>query len=152
MRQRFEGDEVDFAAFHVLKTLCHRGPMRLSSLASALELDASTVSRHARQLEDRGLLERTGDPDDGRASRVTVSEHGEACLEKGASLRRALIAGALESWTDAEREQLRVLLNRFQDDLLSQHTDAHAHGTHPDGAHERTTHPHTAHHHDEENS
>src|SRR3954463_8251829 len=68
LRQRQPGDAIDYSAFPLLKLLSHQGPMRLSALASVLGLDASTVSRHARQLEDRGLLERTGDPDDGRAS------------------------------------------------------------------------------------
>ena len=72
-------------AFPILKLLSHQGPLRLSALAQVLGLDASTVSRHAQQLEDRGLLERTGDPDDGRASRVAVSERGHACL--GQALR-----------------------------------------------------------------
>ena len=80
MRQRQPGDVIDYSAFPILKLLTHQGPMRLSALAQVLGLDASTVSRHARQLEDRGLLERTEDPDDGRASRVAVSEHGSACL------------------------------------------------------------------------
>src|SRR5919107_1359087 len=83
VRQRQPGDMIDYAAFPLLKLLSHQGPMRLSGLASVLGLDASTVSRHARQLEDRGLLERTGDPDDGRASPIAVSTHGAACLTRG---------------------------------------------------------------------
>src|SRR5512143_2553500 len=62
MRQRQPGDAIDYSAFPILKLLSHQGPMRLSALAQVLGLDASTVSRHARQLEDRGLLERTEDP------------------------------------------------------------------------------------------
>ncbi len=121
MRHRAPGDQIDFSAWPVLKTLVHNGPMRLSALAAELGLDASTVSRHARQLEDRGLLERTDDPDDGRASRVAVSEHGVACLEQGAQARRAVIAAVLDAWDDRDREQLRVLLTRFYTDLNATH-------------------------------
>ena len=85
MRQRQPGDVIDYSAFPILKLLSHQGPMRLSALAQVLGLDASTVSRHARQLEDRGLLERTEDPDDGRASRVAVSERGQRLPGAGAS-------------------------------------------------------------------
>jgi DNA-binding MarR family transcriptional regulator len=119
MRQRQPGDEVDYSAFPILKLLSHQGPMRLSALAGVLGLDASTVSRHARQLEDRGLLERTGDPDDGRASRVAVSELGDAALARGFETRRALITSALDGWSDAERETLRTLLHRLVQDLMS---------------------------------
>ena len=122
MKHRHPGDEIDFSAFPILKVLSHQGPMRLSSLASVLELDASTVSRHAKQLEDRGLVERTDDPDDRRASRVTVSESGHTCLAKGFAARRGVITTALEGWTPEERETLRTLLHRLVLDLASTHT------------------------------
>jgi DNA-binding MarR family transcriptional regulator len=119
MKQRYPGDEIDFSAFPILKLLSVRGPMRLSALAHLLELDASTVSRHARQLEDRGLLQRTDDPDDGRASRVAVSETGNSCLAKGFEVRRGLITKALEGWTPDERDTLRDLLHRLVQDLTT---------------------------------
>ena len=122
MRHRVAGDPLDLSALPVLKALQQHGPMRLSALAAELGLDASTISRHVRQLEDRGLIERTGDPDDGRASRVGVSEHGLSCLEQGANARRALIAQVLHDWPDEDREQLRQLLTRFHNDLTATRT------------------------------
>jgi DNA-binding MarR family transcriptional regulator len=103
LRQRQPGDAIDYSAFPLLKLLSHQGPMRLSALAAVIGLDASTVSRHARQLEDRGLLERTDDPDDRRASRIAVSAQGSACLAQGFETRRQLITHALDGWTDVER-------------------------------------------------
>jgi DNA-binding MarR family transcriptional regulator len=119
MRQRHPGDQIDFSAIPMLKTLKHNGPMRLSALAGHLGLDASTVSRQARQFEGRGLLERTGDPEDGRASRVALSEHGARCLEEGADARRAMIASILDGWPSEDRERLRTLLTRFYTDLIA---------------------------------
>jgi DNA-binding MarR family transcriptional regulator len=119
VRQRQPGDAIDYSAFPILKLLSHQGPMRLSGLASVLGLDASTVSRHARQLEDRGLIERTEDPDDGRASRVAISEMGNTCLAKGFETRRQLMTHALDGWTDEERETLRTLLHRLVQSLLT---------------------------------
>ncbi len=123
MRQRQPGDAIDYSAFPILKLLSHQGPMRLSALAQVLGLDASTVSRHARQLEDRGLLERTEDPDDGRASRVAVSERGNSCLGQAFETRRHVITNALDGFTDAERDTLRTLLHRLVESLMTQ-TDA----------------------------
>ncbi len=122
LRQRQPDDVLDYSAFPLLKLLAHQGPMRSSALAQALGLDASTVSRHVRQLEDRGLLERTGDPDDGRASRVAVSEQGRAGLAQGFETRRRLLASALHGWTDEERATLRSLLDRLATDLLTDST------------------------------
>lgn len=123
MRQRQPGDEIDLSAIFILKILRGCGPMRLSALAAMLELDASTVSRHVRHLEDRGLLERTSDPDDGRASMVAVTRRGGRCLEKHAVARRAVIGELLEDWTDDDRERLRSLLARVNRDLTTSTTE-----------------------------
>jgi DNA-binding MarR family transcriptional regulator len=113
MRQRLPGEDLEFAAIVLMKALLQRGALRLSSLAESLDLDASTVSRQVRQLEDRGLLERTRDPDDGRASRVSLTEQGKERLVAGAERRRALVGSLLEDWPPEDREHLRHLLTRL---------------------------------------
>src|SRR3954454_1921994 len=132
MRQRQPGDALDYSAFPILKLLTHQGPMRLSAVAAVLGLDASTVSRHVRQLEDRGLLERTDDPDDRRASRVPVSEQGNASLGPAFETRRHLITDALDGWTGEERETLRLLLHRLVESLMTQQ-DEHQQHQHQQG-------------------
>ena len=122
IRHKQPGDMVDFSAFPILKVLSHHGPMRLSALAQTLGLDASTVSRHARHLEERGLLERAEDPDDRRATRVAVSEHGQACLTTVFEARRQLITNSLDGLSRQERKTLRDLLNRLVDNLTTQET------------------------------
>lgn len=118
MRQRLPGEELEFTAIVLLKTLHHQGPLRLSALASLLEVDASTVSRQVRHLEERGIVERTDDPDDGRAFRIALSQEGRVRLESGAQRRRDFVARLLDSWPAEDRERLRVLLNRLNDDLV----------------------------------
>lgn len=117
MRQRHPGDLVDVTSYPLLKALLHLGPMRLSALAALLELDASTVSRHARHLEQRGLLERTDDPDDGRASRIALTQKGTTSLAGGLATRKAEISCALDGWTPQERETLRNLMQRLGEAL-----------------------------------
>jgi DNA-binding MarR family transcriptional regulator len=120
LRQRLPGDEFDFSSMALLKTLATQGPMRMSALASALHLDASTVSRQVRTLQDRGLVERTDDPDDGRASQIGISPHGLTALEDGGRRRRALIGVLMADWDDTDRETLRVLLHRLSLDFTHQ--------------------------------
>jgi DNA-binding MarR family transcriptional regulator len=120
LRTRLPGDEFEFSSLGLLKTVAYRGPIRLSSLAAALTLDASTVSRHVRALEDRGMLERTVDPEDGRASRIAVTAQGLRALEDGAERRRVLIGEVLADWDDPDREALRILLNRLSAAFASQ--------------------------------
>lgn len=121
LRQRMPGEQLELTAILLLKVLLHEGPLRPSALADALGVDASTVSRQVRHLEDRGLLERTADPDDRRASRLALSEEGRARLEEGAQCRRALVADLLESWSDEDRDRLKTLLTRLHTDLEHHH-------------------------------
>lgn len=118
MRQRLPGEELEFSLIALLKALAHRGALRLTDLAGVLDLDASTVSRHVRTLEERGLVARTTDPDDGRATRLALTDDGRERLEAGAARRRALVAELLEDWSAEDRETLRRLLTRLADDVL----------------------------------
>lgn len=113
IRQRLPGEDLDFAAIVLMKSLLQRGGMRLSTLATTLDVDASTVSRQVRQLEDRGLLERTPDTEDRRASQVSLTPEGQARLHAGAERRRALVADLLEEWPPEDRDRLRTLLTRL---------------------------------------
>ena len=112
LRQRTAGD-LDFSTFILLKTVDHLGPMRLSTLAAELHLDASTVSRHVKSLVDDGLLVRTTDPDDGRAFQVALSSDGDARIEEAAARRRELIGSLVGDWRDQDREDLRRLLHQI---------------------------------------
>ena len=118
LRQRQPGDVIDYSAFPILKLLCHQGPSRLSGIAQLLGLDASTVSRHVKQLEDRGLLARTDDPDDRRASRVDISDLGRSTLDEAFAVRRQVISAALDDFSPQERDTLQGLVQRLVESLV----------------------------------
>jgi DNA-binding MarR family transcriptional regulator len=119
MRQKMADDTLDFSLVPILKVLAGCGPLRLSSLAANLELDASTVSRHVKQLEEHGYLGRTIDPDDGRASRIALTDAGRVALDQHIARRKALIAAALDDWSDSDRESLRTILDRLNRRLVN---------------------------------
>lgn len=54
------------------------GALRLGQLSKRLGIAASTLTRNISRLEDRGLLRRVDDPDDGRAQRVDLTAAGHA--------------------------------------------------------------------------
>lgn len=113
MRQRMHGDAVDPGTFFLLKRLADRDAMRVTELAALANLDASTMSRHVAQLHRSGLIERTQDPDDGRAQRVAVSEHGRELLNISMIRRRAVLGKSVEDWDSSELETLGRLLGRI---------------------------------------
>lgn len=124
LRERHPDDLLDPSTMPLLFRLRCRGPERLSDLAAGLRLDASTVSRHVRQLEDGGLLERTGDPADGRASVVALSAVGASLLAEAMRRRRDTVTQLLTDYDDSDREQLRAVLVQLAA-AVQRHSDSH---------------------------
>ncbi len=112
MRQRLAGDQLEPATYWVLKHLAP-GSMRVTALATSTQLDTSTVSRHVSQLEHSGLVERSQDPDDRRAQRVTLTEEGRTQLEASTTRRREVLTHSLEDWDAADLADLERLLGRL---------------------------------------
>ena len=112
-RARIDGDSVDPSQAALLYTLKCRGAMRLGDIAEAMQLDASTVSRHVQQLGDRGFIDREPDPVDGRARIIALSRTGAATLKKSFDQRRAFLIEALAGWDATDRERLRHDLTRL---------------------------------------
>lgn len=107
----------DMAVAHVLVRLAENGPLRVSALAEAVGIDASTVSRKVTELVTAGLVERRPDPDDGRAHLLAVTEAGARCCELGRHKRIELVTTVLSGWPLDSRQRLAELLGRFADDV-----------------------------------
>jgi DNA-binding MarR family transcriptional regulator len=108
---------VDRAAYIALQRVADQGPVRMSDVAAALCLDLSTVSRQVRTLEDAGLLTRTVDPADRRASRLAATPEGTALVERMQATFSQILEGALADWSERDRAALSRLLERLADDL-----------------------------------
>jgi DNA-binding MarR family transcriptional regulator len=93
------------------------GPLRISDLASVLGLDLSTISRQVRALEDLGLLRRTPDPDDRRASLLEPTDDGRALVGEVKGAFSQLMKAALTDWSERDRHTLTTLLSRLAGDL-----------------------------------
>ena len=93
------------------------GSMRVADLADFAGLDASTVSRHVKALEDDGLVARDTDPDDRRAASVRITDRGRAFVKEALELRAQIIADATADWPQADRDQLADLMRRLADAL-----------------------------------
>jgi DNA-binding MarR family transcriptional regulator len=118
-RSRDPEDQVDPSSFPLAKQLMCHDAMRVTDVATRLGLDASTVSRQIKHLEDKGLVERTPDPADGRASLVQISATGQASMQAAFRRRYERIRAVLEPWTDDDRARLQELLTRLADDLAA---------------------------------
>jgi DNA-binding MarR family transcriptional regulator len=112
MRQRLVGDQMEPATYWVLKNLTS-GSIRITALAASTQLDTSTVSRHVTQLEQAGLVERSQDPDDGRAQRIGLTDEGRTQLAASTARRREALTNSLDGWDPTDLADLDRLLGRL---------------------------------------
>ncbi|MGY1856393.1 MarR family winged helix-turn-helix transcriptional regulator [Modestobacter sp. SYSU DS0290] len=105
--------ELDGAAYGLLVLLDDAGPLRASDVVAKLGLDKSTVSRQVASLVDLGLVDRTADPDDGRAQVLSTSAEGHRRLSELRDARRARWEADLSDWDTADVATLAELLGRL---------------------------------------
>ena len=123
LKARLPQGHVDPALMFVLHQIQANGSLRVSELAGCMGLDASTASRHVRNLEDGGYLARTGDPGDRRASRVRLTPKGRGALSRALRARALVVDRAIADWPDEDRATLASLMTRLADSLDRLHTD-----------------------------
>lgn len=104
---------MDPGAFPVLHHLAVCGPSRQGPLADALGLDASTVSRHVRTLTAEGQVDASRDPEDGRATVLTITGPGRVHLLERLRAHRSTLQAATSGFTPEERAELVRLLQKL---------------------------------------
>lgn len=100
--------------------LVRRGPMRSGDLASAMNLDQSTVSRHLAHLDAAGLVARSPDPADGRAQLVAATAAGQEQAHRLIATRVQEFEQVVDAWPARDRSEFARLLNRFSEEFAGQ--------------------------------
>lgn len=113
------GLPLDRAAYPLLRGIAECGPVRLSDLAARLGVQVSTASRQVKDLEQAGLVERTGDPKDGRVSMLALAPAGREALKKLRESWRRALAEILEEWPEEDRDALGALLSRLAAGMIA---------------------------------
>ncbi|MGO2052026.1 MarR family transcriptional regulator [Arthrobacter sp. MYb229] len=104
------GDGRSVTAWRVLSVLHRQGPQRVGDLAVQQRIAQPSMTGLVMRLEKDGLVQRAADPQDGRASLVSVTELGVE--ELTAYRQRAInaLTGSIEAMTEPERETLNRAL------------------------------------------
>lgn len=103
---------LDHSAYPILFGLA-REPHRVSDLAEAIHSDVSTVSRQVAGLVRGGYVDRTPDPDDGRAQVLTLSAAGRRVIREARQRREAWLSELLADWPADEISTFTTLLGKF---------------------------------------
>lgn len=112
-RARSVHPELQPSTYPMLTWLHTHGPMRASEIACSFGIDKGAVSRQVQQLLELGLVDRTPDPDDGRATLLSTSEMARARLDELKQARRVWIDHRLGDLSDADLAQFVGLLGRY---------------------------------------
>ena len=107
------GQPLDWAPYAALARIEQFGPIRLTDLAAAMEIDISTASRHVRTLERRQLVARTSDPDDLRVRQLELTAAGGSVLRRARTARLAAIRERLAVWSPHDIGELARLLEQL---------------------------------------
>lgn len=113
------GETLDQPSHQALRHLLAWGAMRPTALADALGTGASHVSKIVGRLEQGGLVQRSTDPSDRRASLVTLTEAGETAARGVYELGDRMIAEVLGGWSAADVRRYTELTERFVSDAIT---------------------------------
>ena len=109
-RLRTAGGGLSHGLLSALATISKQGPLRLAELAQVEQVSAPSTTRLVAELEAKGLVSRTPDPDDGRAILISVTEAGQRTVLVARSARADVMAELLERLAPDEVAAIAVAL------------------------------------------
>ena len=112
-RSRLSGVDLLPTAVWTLAAVNRLGPVRLTDLASDMELEPSRISKEINRLAEAGLVEQETDPSDRRAILITATDKGTDAWRRYRKAVDQQLARTLESWSDRDITKLAALLTRL---------------------------------------
>jgi DNA-binding MarR family transcriptional regulator len=101
------GEELSPSQTTALATIDRHGPLTPSELAVRERIQRPTVTRIVALLEQRGLVQRTRDPQDRRSSLVALTPAGRDLLARGRTRKDAYLARRLRELDAQDRATLQ---------------------------------------------
>ena len=117
LNEAFEANAAGLRSYHyrLLAALHEGGPVSQADLGRSTGIDRSDVTAALTELETRGLIERTVDPDHRRRNIVSLTAAGTEQLPILDQVISDVQDRLLASLTPAQRRQFVVLLHRMLD-------------------------------------
>ncbi len=119
MRARAIHPDLQAGAYIALLHVDEHGPLRASELCTLLDLDKGALSRQVQHLLDLGLLDREPDPDDARATLLSLSAEARRRLDAFAQVRLRWLDDRLAGWDDGDVDAFVSSLGRYNTSLGS---------------------------------
>lgn len=91
--------DLEPAQYALLNHVDELAPVRMADLVAVLEVDKGPVSRSCAKLEELGLLKRSPDKQDARATLLTLTAAGKRKLAGARKKRNQWIGKLLDDWS-----------------------------------------------------
>jgi MarR family 2-MHQ and catechol resistance regulon transcriptional repressor len=108
-----EATEVGLSDFGILEALLHKGPQRVNQIGRRIQLTSGSITTAVDRMEARGLVKRSTDPDDRRASVVDLTPKGKALIVEAFREHQAAMDEAASVLSATERSTLIRLLKKL---------------------------------------
>lgn len=112
-RARTVHPDLQSSSYLMLSWLEQHGPQRASAMAEAFGIDKGAISRQVQHLVELGLVDRTPDPQDGRASLVSATPAAVDGLAEVSRAQRRWLDERLADWSAAELASFVDLFGRY---------------------------------------
>ena len=112
-RARLVHADLQPASYLLLAYLAESGPRRSSEISDAFGIDKGAISRQVQNLVQLGLLDRTPDPADGRATLLSATEAAGARLAEVQRHRRKYLDERLGDWSEEDLASFVAALGRY---------------------------------------
>ncbi|WP_345526963.1 MarR family winged helix-turn-helix transcriptional regulator [Nocardioides endophyticus] len=112
-RARSVHPDLQSSSYLMLTWLNQHGAQRSSAMAEAFGIDKGAISRQVQHLLDLGLVDRSPDPDDGRATLVSVTAEAARRIAEVNDDRRRWLDDRLGDWPDDDLSEFVRMLSSY---------------------------------------
>ena len=99
--------ETPPAQVRLLAQIHELGPVRIGDLAVADHTSQPTMTTQVRRLEEHGWARRSADPEDARASLITITARGSEILGAARRARAEALRPVIDALPPTDRDRLR---------------------------------------------
>lgn len=117
VRARMVHEDMQPSSYLMLAYLAEHGATRSSAMAEIFAIDKGAISRQVRDLVDLGLVDRSQDPEDGRAWLLSANADAVRRLADVTEHRRTWLDEQLGDWSETELSDFVEELGRYNQAL-----------------------------------
>ena len=110
-------DRTSLTILHIIAK--SKKSLRINDLAKILEIEAPSISRKIKYLEDSRLVERIMNEEDKRSAYFKITSKAVEIDKKMRACRQNLSNNVLKNWNSRDRLNLVKLFDRFVEELIA---------------------------------